>query len=715
MTVQASDPPEGLRLVADDVWTQGGLERVQPNRLDPALRAVLALASAGDAYQVYRRLGMAWNAVAPAPLEHLPLLIQFDWGEGARADAARTWLDDLRDNGTEVEIDEAFLSDGAPTHVTARLQLGASREGPWIQRAASEARHHIARLLSSEAVVRVELPGAALAFNEDAQAEVGLPPRGTGRAAAPGGAGVVIGIIDDGCALAHPNFLLAGSAGGAPTSRILWLWDQGRSDATGGWAPATGFSRGLQLDQATIDDALAGLHRHGVVDEDAVYAQLGLDRTETATHGTHVMDIAAGNGRALMSTPGVAPDADLIFVQLPREAVRSGGFALDAAIVEGIRYIFKQASSLAGDPAVVVNISYGGYIGPHDGTSFVESALDAELAARENRAAVVAAGNGFAADCHAAGKLRPGQTRKLRWIVKPEDPTENTLEVWYRGATELPLTLVAPDGTLLGPVGFNQGAMNLVAGGALLGTVDHQQDVQPSGSHRIRIILNPTGLGDAKANTSLAPAGLWELRLSNGGSERVDIEAWIERDTAGRAGRARRRQSHFHPGDAECWGTLASYATGRLAIGVGAYNTATGQVCRYSACGPTRDGRQKPDVLAPAEEDAVGRGILSAAARSARPPRMSGTSAAAPVVAGMIALLFEKAAASGSKLSAQQVKQKICDGADQARRAKGARKLQPNAYIAADGRRKVKQSKPAIWAGLIGNGRIDWPETKKQP
>lgn len=714
MALESSDPPGGLELDRDVVWKRQDqdLPHRTLNRLDPALRALVALARAGDSYQVYRRLGMPWHADALEPLQHLPLLIQFVWGEGASAETARKWQGELELSGTRVEIDDAYFTDGAPTHVTARLRLNAERDQSWIERAADEALDHILRILDSHSVVRVELPGAAQAFNADAQADIRLPPRDSGRAPAKGGKGVVIGVLDDGCALAHSNFLDEGTAGGPPKSRILSLWDQGRSDSSGGWTSADGFSRGRQLDNSTIDAAVAAHHSNGVVDENGVYAHLGIDPAELGTHGTHVMDIAAGNGRALMSTPGVAPEADLIFVQLPRDAVRAGGFALDAAIVDGVRYIFNQARRLKGDAPVVVNISYGGYLGPHDGTSFVESALDAELAARDNRSAVVAAGNGFAADCHAACKLRPGQTRTLRWIVKPEDPTENTLEIWYDGAERLGLTLVAPDGTDLGPADFSKGPLNLVAGGVLLGTLDGQQHVQPSGDNRIRITLNPTALGAPGATTALAPAGIWLVKLHNSGTKRTNLDAWIERDVGGGTGRTRRTQSHFHPDDAECSGTLASYATGELAISAGAYNTATRQVCRYSACGPTRDGRPKPEVVAPAEEDAAGRGILSA--RSGRPRRMSGTSAAAPMVAGMIALLFESATEKGKRLTAAEVRQRICDGAEQARgQLKGTQPL-PNGYIAADSRRKVKQSKPAVWAGLIGDGRIDWPETRNQ-
>ena len=705
-----------------DAWPMGidDAEKRALARLDPGLRAVLALAEAGDTHQLYRRLGLGSVADAPKIVDHLPLLIQFDW-KGASAAEARQWLAELgRAKGIDLTIDEAFFSDGAPTHVTARLWVDLALDEGRRDASAGEALKRIAVLLAEDRVVRVELPGAAQPFNQSAQDDIGLPPRRGSRSggrspapAAPSGNGVVIGIIDDGCALAHPSFVYEDQSAGTLKSRIRSLWDQGRPAATPGvWTPAPGFSHGARITREAIEAALndPSLRRHGLVDEDKVYAHLGIDALDLATHGTHVMDIAAGNGRGLLSTPGVAPDAEIVFVQLPRAAVRGGGFALDAAIVEGIRYILNEAG---GSPAVI-NISYGGYIGPHDGTGFVESALDAALAAKPNRAAVVAAGNGFAADCHAAGRLPAGRSRSLGWIVKPEDPTENTLEIWYDGhnaPAELELTLVTPGGTRLGPVGPTTGPQPIIKKGTdLLGTFDHQQGVAPSGSNRIRIILNPTGRGAGGAPLALAPPGEWKVEVKNVGPTRVHFDAWIERDVTGGRGQARRTQSRFHPDDVACLGTLSSYATGELAISAGAYNATTRQVSRYSACGPTRDGRQKPEVLAPAETNAAGRGVLSASARSALPRRMSGTSAAAPVVAGMIALLFEATATKASPLSAADVRELLCDGAAGA--PPSARKLQPNAYIAADARRKCKQGSPAVWSELIGSGKVDWPETE---
>src|SRR5262249_8773298 len=146
---------------------------------------------------------------------------------------------------------------------------------------------------------------------------------------------------------------------------------------------------------------------------------------------------------------------------------------------------------------------------------------------------------------------------------------------------------------------------------------------------------------------------------------------------------ARRRQSRFVTADADPKFSLGSLATGQHTIAVGGYNTATHEVCRYTACGPTRPNgahghRQKPEVCAPAENDAGGRGVLSASSRKSRATRMNGTSAAAPHVAGLVALILQyRASQSGGPLTADQIRTKLKGAASKA-------PLRPNRHNAVD-------------------------------
>src|SRR5262249_26535463 len=168
---------------------------------------------------------------------------------------------------------------------------------------------------------------------------------------------------------------------------------------------------------------------------------------------------------------------DIIFVQLPTSAIEVGMTALSPFINDAVQYIFARADRL--NKAAVVNISYGGYMGPHDGTSVLEAGID-NLLALPDRAVVVSAGNGFEADCHAHDTVKPTKKSKpLRWVLHPFDPTQNFMQIWYNGNTSLDLYLTAPSGQVLGPVHLGDHldiALGTGANPPIVGWIDHQTD-----------------------------------------------------------------------------------------------------------------------------------------------------------------------------------------------------------------------------------------------
>ncbi|WP_020427792.1 S8 family serine peptidase, partial [Paenibacillus riograndensis] len=116
-----------------------------------------------------------------------------------------------------------------------------------------------------------------------------------------GGNGVIIGIIDHGCDFAHQNF--RNSDG---TTRLLSLMTQSVN-------LINGQTKEIIYTPDKINTALQNINP---------YQQLGYD-PGYSSHGTHVMDIAAGNGLAKMS-PGVAPKADIIFVDPDYRDIQNG-------------------------------------------------------------------------------------------------------------------------------------------------------------------------------------------------------------------------------------------------------------------------------------------------------------------------------------------------------------------------------------------------------
>jgi subtilisin family serine protease len=78
----------------------------------------------------------------------------------------------------------------------------------------------------------------------------------------------------------------------------------------------------------------------------------------------------------------------------------------------------------------------------------------------------------------------------------------------------------------------------------------------------------------------------------------------------------------------------------------------------FSSAGPTRDGREKPDVSAPGHE------VLAAKSRTGTGVvRKSGTSMAAPATAGLVALVLAEARARGLNLTIDQTRKVVIDAA----------------------------------------------------
>lgn len=423
------------------------------------------------------------------------------------------------------------------------------------------------------------------------------------------GRGVVVGIVDYGCDFAHRNFRRADG-----TTRLLHLWDQNGA----GGIPEADYGR--EYDRAAIDAALGEADPYAALgyDPHANYFRAG--KVEAA-HGTHVMDIAAGNGRGT-GCRGMAPEADIVFVQLRRYAW-DGDPDLNrtAAVLDAVAYIFARA----GDRPAVVNLSLGTNGGSHDGTSVVERTMDIFLKV-PGRAIVVAAGNAGAAALHAAGTIAPDGDRSLGWQFPEGDDGPNQLEIWADGPLALELT--DPAGTVLGIVEpGTTGAVSRddVHAGAVVGSrhIDENLEV-------LTAVIRPSGR-----------KGTWRVRLVPRCDRAVRFDAWIDRDDPG--------QSRFAAEDADPACTLASLACGIGTVVVGAhYALAVNRdLAMFSAQGRTRDSRENPHVTAP------GYSVWAAVSKGDPPPKrgrpaarapraaMSGTSMAAPHVTGAIALLLQ--------------------------------------------------------------------------
>lgn len=416
----------------------------------------------------------------------------------------------------------------------------------------------------------------------------------------PDGTGVIVGVVDYGGDFRHRNFRDENG-----DSRLLFLWDQsGRASAL---SPA-GFGYGREFDKATINT---------VLQTSQPYQELAY-RPDDEAHGTHVMDIAAGNGRAT-GHAGVAPGADLIFVEVAAWDVGTeDSFGNSRRLLEAVDYIFSKADAL--NRPCVVNLSLGTHGGPHDGSTLVEQGFDALLRQAPGRAIVISAGNSHRRGSHASGMLQPSRQRVLTWEIDGTDETDNELEVWYAGGQELVATLITPAGQRLGSVPLNKTVNLMNRAGERVGRIIHRRNDPNNGDNHLDILLDERLKGN------------WQVELDNVTADVVSFHSWIERDHPS-------HQSRFALVDDDRTHTLGSISCGELTLVVGSYDARVPNkaLSDFTSEGPTRDGKLKPEVSAP------GHAIRAARATTQAVTTKWGTSMAAPHVAGLVALLFEAA------------------------------------------------------------------------
>ena len=436
-----------------------------------------------------------------------------------------------------------------------------------------------------------------------------------------GGKGVVVGIVDFGCDFAHKNFRRPDGK-----TRVLALWNQA------GVAQANSpFGYGRLYNAAEIDAALASANP---------YATLGYGpRPDTpdqqGTHGTHVMDIAAGNG--LGSTrAGVAPNAGIVFVEASSTDLAVRGpdvlkqsFGNSVQLLEAVQFVFDTAA----DRPCVVNVSLGTNGGPHDGSSLVEQGLNSLVNEKPGRAVVIAASNSQLDGIHISGQVPIAGNQDIVWNQRNQGGGE--FELWYPGAARLEVTLIGPDGTAFGPVAPDGNLPFGGANGQIAIFISSRLTDPNNGDNVIGIWLAP-GL----------PGDQWVIRLRSLNGQAVDYHAWTERND--------RAQSSF--GTPVPTHTLGSISTGHASIAVGSYDAHKPgfPLSNFSSAGPTRDGRQKPEVSAP------GHHVIAARSRTGTGvTRKSGTSMAAPAVTGLVALMLAEALRQGQRPPIADLRRKL--------------------------------------------------------
>ena len=457
------------------------------------------------------------------------------------------------------------------------------------------------------------------------------------------GKNVVVGIVDAGFDFTSP--VLWDTSGSR--FRVKKIWAQ---KATGGTPPAN-FIYGKEITDST-----------------AMWS-LGTDQN-SMSHGTHVTGIAAGSGWGSTNGAkyrGMAPASDIVLVGImpaQQNWINTGG----SDILDGVNYVYQYATAVH-KPAVV-NLSWGASIGPHDGTSLFNQALDNLTG--PGKIFVTSAGNEGDTKVHLRKTFTTADTMLNTFIVA-SSVKKTWVDIW--GDTSKPFCVkfrlisggITGDST--GFICMDNQVHNIALQSANGDTCF--LTIVPTASefnHKPRVFINVW---------TRAFEGLCMTVKGTGGT----IDMWNYYVEA--------PNGYYSPftNGGYTWATagdtlqsITDNASGKSVITVGAYasktswqniggstisytsGTQVGGIAPFSSVGPTEEGRMKPEISAP------GYGVASIvnsfdgtyipggssytnsvvdayhSAQSNRDYRfavLAGTSMSSPAAAGIIALMLE--------------------------------------------------------------------------
>src|SRR6266540_4314843 len=495
------------------------------------------------------------------------------------------------------------------------------------------------------------------------------------------GKGVIVGIVDTGIDWKHQDFIKADG-----TSRILYLWD-----FTDDSFEKSGGKVGMQppILQPGGDPGPGTVYTNEQSNA-ALRGQGTVNSMDNFGHGTASAGTAAGNGRATANGlpagtyPGVAPDADLVIVK----AGDCEGF--DGTYLLGTYWITQIAKSRR--QPVVINHSLGGHVSSHDGTEPEELTMNSWVGAGKPGVAItVSAGNEGNYSMHASGKFGPrikGQAdidgSPMEVMVSAQRTEGQTwLNGYFRSDDEWGLAIRGSGDFLVDEKGQPFNVYIFKVGGEVKIGFPREIKKPKYFDEFANMILEKTKLAERDERVDRVwvplPPGSYYL-WGFGPTEKVrhgDFDLYLPFYSQGAFTiGAQKNRMVGSPGNAANVITVGSYdfrkdwenADG----GRTTYNLTLNNISDYSSPGGlTAVGGFKPEMTAPARytisslsqaakpgSPACKNGNMGSVAGTSAVTRdgmhiaWSGTSAAAPFTAGVIALMLQK----NPNLDARQIK-----------------------------------------------------------
>ena len=298
------------------------------------------------------------------------------------------------------------------------------------------------------------------------------------------------------------------------------------------------------------------------------YPNSGTAGVDTEWHGTHTAGIAAGNGFLTAGRPlrfiGMAPGASLLVAKTTFTTV-------------DIQNAVTNLLNFAGTTPVAINLSLGVTSGPHDGTSGFESAIDSlainGVLPGRRQIVTAAAGNERTNEEHFQVTLPPFGSVNIPLSLVTGG---SYFDAWADGADQYTVTATLPSESATAVSGTSASS----SGGRI--SISNRTDIPPNGATHITVFF--TASSGTSATVSLQ-------RTRNGGNGKMDAYIDIQDGTFSTATEG---------------GTITEPANAQNVIAVGSFDTKTSggnpaaqNISSFSSLGPSRDGRNKPDLAAP--------------------------------------------------------------------------------------------------------------------